>query len=330
MVKIAFMGAGGIAERMAPTLTGMIFEGDQSICRYAVAARELDRARRFAQKHGFEKAYGSYDEMLEDGEVDLVYIATPHSHHYEHIKKCLAHGKHVLCEKAFTVNAAQAREVLALAEEKRLLLTEAMWTRYMPSMKIIKEIMDSGEIGKPMTICGNLSANLQHVARMTDPALAGGVLLDEGVYVLTIASMLFGDDYKEICGTAVLDKNGLDTQDSITLCYEDGRMAVLNASMVSIGDRRFVVYGEKGCIVSDSVNNPQLISVYDDSRTGIPTRNIRVPRQITGYEYEIKSCVRAIERGETECPEMPHAETVRMLEIMDSLREKWGIRYPCE
>ena len=179
MVKIAFMGVGGIAERMAPTLTGMIFEGDQSICRYAVAARELDRACRFAQKHGFEKAYGSYDEMLEDGEVDLVYIATPHSHHYEHIKKCLAHGKHVLCEKAFTVNAAQAREVLALAEEKRLLLTEAMWTRYMPSMKIIKEIMDSGEIGKPMTICGNLSANLQHVARMTDPALAGGVLLDD-------------------------------------------------------------------------------------------------------------------------------------------------------
>lgn len=330
MIRIAFMGAGNIAERMAPTLTGMIFDGDTSVCRYAVAARELDRAERFAKKHGFAKAYGSYDEMLKDEAVDLVYIATPHSHHYEHIKKCLAHGKHVLCEKAFTVNARQAREVLTLAKEKKLLLTEAIWTRYMPSMKIIRDIMESGAIGKPLTICGNLSANLMHVGRMTDPALAGGVLLDEGIYVLTIASMLFGDDFKEIHGTAVINEKGLDTQDSITLCYEDGRMAVLNASMVSIGDRRFVVYGEKGYIVSDSVNNPQLISVYDDSRSGIPVRNIRVPQQITGYEYEVKACVRAIESGALECPEMPHEETVRMMEIMDGLRAEWGIKYPCE
>lgn len=330
MIRIGILGAGNIAGTMARTLTGMVYAGNKEVCRYAVAARDLARAEEFAGKNGFEKAYGSYEAMLKDPAVDLVYIATPHSHHYAQIKECIAHGKHVLCEKAFTVNAAQAREVLSLAEEKGLLLTEAIWTRYMPSMRQIKELIESGIIGKAYTLTANLSANLLHRKRMVDPALAGGVLLDEGVYVLTVASMLFGDDFETIDGTAVLDENGLDTQDSITLCYADGRMAVLNASMVSFGDRRFVVYGEKGCIISDSVNNPQVISIYDDSRSGIPVHNILVPKQITGYEYEVEACIRAIREGKTACEEMPHEETIRMMEIMDGLREKWGIHYPCE
>ena len=135
-MKLGILGAGGIASTMAKTVAGM-----KDVEAYAVAARDLERARVFAQKYEVKKAYGSYEEMLADDEVELVYIATPHSHHYLHAKMCLEAGKHVLCEKAFTVNAEQAQKLFDLAKEKKLLITEAIWTRYMPSRKLINDII---------------------------------------------------------------------------------------------------------------------------------------------------------------------------------------------
>ena len=143
-MKIGILGAGKIAAAMAQTLAGL----KEAEC-YAVAARELDRAKAFAEQYGFEKAFGSYEEMVSDPQVELVYVATPHSHHAEHVKLCLLHGKHVLCEKAFTANAAQAEEILVMAEERKLLLTEAIWTRYMPSRRMMEEILNSQIIGTP-------------------------------------------------------------------------------------------------------------------------------------------------------------------------------------
>ena len=142
-MKMAIMGAGSIAIKMANTINGM-----PDVEAYAIGARDLERAQAFAQQYNFTKAYGSYEEMLKDEEIDLVYIATPHSHHYKCVKMCLEAGKHVLCEKSFTVNAAQAREILAMAEEKKLLLTEAIWTRYMPSRKMINDIIDRARSAK--------------------------------------------------------------------------------------------------------------------------------------------------------------------------------------
>ena len=136
MLKMAIMGAGSIANKMAATITKM-----NDVEAYAIAARDAGRAAAFAEKYGFAKSYGSYEEMLKDPEVQLVYIATPHSHHYKCTKMCLEAGKHVLCEKAFTVNAEQAKEILKQAEDKKLLLTEAIWTRYMPSRNIINKLM---------------------------------------------------------------------------------------------------------------------------------------------------------------------------------------------
>ena len=141
MLKMAIMGAGSIANKMADTITKM-----NDVKAYAIAARDTERAAAFAKKYGFTKFYGSYEEMLKDPEVQLVYIATPHSHHYKCAKMCLEAGKHVLCEKAFTVNADQARKLFALAKEKNLLITEAIWTRYMPSRKMIDDIISSGVI----------------------------------------------------------------------------------------------------------------------------------------------------------------------------------------
>ena len=181
MTRIAILGAGKIALAMAKTLRGMKAQGEP-VCLYAVAARELSRAQAFCAQEGFEVAYGSYEEMLRDPEVDLVYIATPHSHHAEQMKLCIEHGKAVLCEKSFTANAQQAREVLALAKQRGVLVTEAIWTRYMPSVGILREIIDSGALGDIRMLSASLFYPIEHVERIMDPWLAGGALLDVGVY----------------------------------------------------------------------------------------------------------------------------------------------------
>ena len=178
-IKIAILGAGSIARQMAYTISNM-----DNVDAYAVAARDFERAEKFAKEYGFEKAYGSYEAMLKDENVDLVYIATPHSHHYEHSMLCLNHGKHVLCEKAFTANAKQAEEVLKLAESKKLLITEAIWTRYMPMAKTLNEVIQSGIIGEVTSLTANLGYVIKDIPRLIEPKLSGGALLDVGIYTI--------------------------------------------------------------------------------------------------------------------------------------------------
>ena len=185
----AFLGAGRIAHVLAKTMVQM-----EEVTLYAVAARDLDRAESFAAEYGFSKAYGSYEEMLSDPAVELVYIATPHSHHFEHMKLCIDHGKAVLCEKSFTLNASQARQIAALAREKGVYVAEAIWTRYMPSRRIINEVLSSGVIGNISTLTCNLSYPVTYKPRIVRPELAGGALLDVGIYGLNFALMHFGDD----------------------------------------------------------------------------------------------------------------------------------------
>ena len=323
MLKVGILGAGGIACAMAKTISQM-----PSACCFAVASRDLEKARKFAEKWGIKKAYGSYEEMLSDPGVDLVYIATPHSHHYPHVRLCLEHGKHVLCEKAFTVNAAQARELFRIAKDKRLLLTEAMWTRYLPMRGTINEVLRSGIVGKPWLLTANLGYMISDVERLKEPSLAGGALLDVGVYPLNFAAMVFGNDPVSIQGSAVLSDKGVDRQDSITLRYADGRMAVLNATMMGMSDRRGVIDCDNGMLEIVNINCPQELRVYNRERVLIAS--YRAPKCITGYEYEVEACIRALDAGGIECPLMPHAETVRMMEWMDGLRAQFGVRYPEE
>lgn len=322
-MKIGFLAAGNIAQTMADTIGHM-----DSVEAYAVAARDVKRAEEFAQKNGFAKAYGSYEGMVKDSEVELVYIASPHSHHYEHIKLCLEHGKHVLCEKAFTVNAKQAEEVLAMAKEKKLLLTEAIWVRYMPMAKKIQEVVASGIIGEAKTLTANLGYRINHVPRILEPSLAGGALLDVGIYPLNFAAIVFGKEIKSITSTAVMTEKGVDESNSITLIFEDGKIAVLNSTSVAISDRQGIIYGSKGYIIVDNINNFQAIHVFDMDRKEVAT--YEAPKQITGYEYEVDACVRAIRANELECEEMPHKETIRMMEQMDTIRKQWAMTYPCE
>ncbi len=242
-MKFAILAAGGIARKMAEAVTGIEKAGTVRIQKYAVASRDLSRAEEFAKEWGFEKAYGSYEELAADPEVELVYVASPHSHHYEHAKLCLEHGKHVLVEKAFTVNAAQAEDLMKLAREKQVLLTEAIWTRYMPSRKMIHDLLESGIIGKVSSMTANLGYPLMDVPRLVQPELAGGALLDLGVYSITMALMLFHEEITDVVSAAVFSPEGVDWMNSITLIFADGKMAVLNSNMTVRTDCRAVEIG---------------------------------------------------------------------------------------
>ena len=330
MTNVAILGAGNIARQMAKTLRLMKARGDK-VELYAVGSRDKARAEAFAQAEGFAKAYGSYEELLRDDGVDLVYIATPHSHHGEQIEQCVTHGKAVLCEKAFTATAAQAERALALAKEKGVLVTEAIWTRYVPMRRMLDELLASGAIGTPRVLTANLGYTIYAKERIRRPELAGGALLDVGVYVLNFAAMVFGTQVERMESSVRLMDTGVDMQESITLHYPDGRMAELMATAACNTSRRCWIYGDQGCAEVDNVNNPRRITLYANANDPASvTRVIDAPPQLTGYEYEVLACLRALETGALECPEMPHAETLRIMRWMDTLRHSWDMRYPFE
>ena len=325
IMNVGILGAGGIAVSMARTIAGLT-----DVCNYAIGSRDLKKAEEFAEKNGISVAYGSYEELLADPAVDLVYIALPHSHHCEWTIKSLEAGKNVLCEKAFAVNTAEAEKMIAYARGKKLVLAEAIWTRYMPSRKIIDDIIQSGVIGELKTVSANLGYKIDHNRRLVDPALAGGSLLDLTVYPLNFASMVWGDNIKRTVASCVYTETGVDGQDNVMIEYEDGRMASLFTTIYELTDRRGIVYGTKGRIEVENINNPEKITVYAETENGMSIKEYAVPKQITGYEYEVLACKRAIEEGLIECPEMPHAQTIEIMKQMDEIRRQFGIVYPME
>lgn len=322
-MKIGILGAGHIAGTLAETMGQM----PEVEC-YAVAARELSRAEDFCRKYNFKKAFGSYEEMLSDEEVELVYVATPHSHHYDHMKLCIMYGKPVLCEKAFTMNSTQAKEIARLAQEKRVYVTEAIWTRYMPSRQIINDAIASGLLGQVSMLTASLSYDIDAKERIIRPELAGGALLDVGVYALNFALMHFGNEIAKIESSVMKTQTGVDGMETVTLSYQDGRMACLTAGIYGRSDRSGIVYGEKGYLVVENINNPQAVRIYDANDKLV--KEYEIPKQISGYEYEIRECIEQIKKGATESLSMPLQTSIEVMEMMDGLRKQWGIRYPGE
>lgn len=322
-MNVGFLGTGFIAGLMAQTIGKM----DSAVC-YAAASRSGERAREFARQYGCRRAFGSYEELVRDPDVDLVYIATPHSEHCANAKLCIEHGKPVLCEKAFTANEAQAREVFRLAQEKQVFVTEAIWTRYMPFLATIRTVLASGVVGRPVLLTANLGYAISGVPRLQDPALAGGALLDVGVYTLHFARMLLGTEVERIASACSYTATGVDEQDSITLFYKGGALAVLNSSMLSVSDRKGIIQCTEGYLCVENINNFESLAVYDREyrRVAFYER----PAQISGYEYEVEACRRALAAGALECPEIPHEETLQVMRLMDTLRAQWGIVYPFE
>lgn len=323
-LNIGILGAGRIAEKLANTFALL-----PEVRSAAVGARELGRAQRFAQQHGIPKAYGSYEELAADPTVELVYIATPHAFHYEHMMLCLRHGKHVLCEKTFTCTENEAVQVFAEAKKRKLFAAEAIWPRYMPMATDLSSLRETKPVGEIIGLSANLSYPVYHQKeRLRRPELGGGALLDVGIYPLTFASIVMGDAVESIHSSAVCSDTGVDVQNAIVLQYGEERMAVLHSSVLAHSDRKGVIFCANGYIEVENINNFESISIFNNNHQLI--KKIDREPQLTGYEYEVLAAVRAIERGECESLEMPVKETLYMMRLLDQIRHQWGYIFPEE
>lgn len=329
-MRMAILGAGHIAAKMARTLKALSAREDselKEIC-YAVASRDIAKATAFADEHGFEKAYGSYEDMLSDPSVELVYVATPHSLHHCHVRMCLEAGKNVLCEKPFMTTEAEAQDVISLARQKGLLVAEAAWPRYTPFSFEIKRMLDDGIIGKPQSMYGSLGYPIKDVERIIRPELGGGALLDMGVYGIHFALMNFGSDIEKVQSAAVMSDTGVDLQNAVTLIYRDGKMAQLHSTAMACNERRGIINGEKASMIIDNISNPLKVEIYSGKHQLIA--EYHAEEQITGFEYQVLACIRAIREGRCETRELPHDQMLSVMRMMDSLRKEWGVRFPAD
>ena len=321
--KVGIVGAGWIAEKAAITLNGL--EGFRP---FAIGSRSIEKARAFAGKWGVDRAYGSYTEVIEDPEVDLIYVATPHSHHFEVTKEALEKGKPCLVEKAFMANKAQAQVIVDLARRKKVFLAEAIWTRYQPVVEMVRGLIREGRIGTPRLITATLGYSMGDKERIMRPDLCGGALLDLGVYCLNFVRMFCDAPIVSMRSQCVKSATGLDLADAISILLGNGVLANVQASASCVGDNIGVIAGTEGNLIIDNVNNPQRITVNGPDRVFV--EEIPVPQQITGYEYQFIACRDAIAAGLTEPPQMPLDETLYIMELMDGLRAEWGVRYPMD
>lgn len=322
-MRVGIIGTGWIAEKAAITLNGM--DNCEAL---AVGSRSQEKAEAFASKWGIAKAHGSYRELIDDPDVDLVYVGTPHSHHFDVTKEALLAGKPCLVEKAFMANYRQAKEIVDLAHDRKVFLAEAIWTRYQPVVGMVRQFMKDGRIGEPRLLTATLGYSMGEKPRIMRPDLCGGALLDLGVYALNFVRMFFPADIVSMESQCVKSDTGMDLTNAISLVLSDGMLCNLQSSAACVGDNIGVIAGTEGNLIIDNINNPQQITVNGLDRTYIET--IHVPKQITGYEYQFVACRQALIDGLLEPREMPHAETLYVMQLMDGLRRKWGVRYPMD
>lgn len=321
--KVGILGAGSIADKIADTLNKLSgFEP------YAIASRDLEKANTFAAKHNMAKSYSSYEELINDPDVEMIYIATPHSHHAEQAIMCINAGKPVFVEKAFSYNSSSAREVLKLAEEKKVFCNEAMWIRFFPIYNKLLEFIKKGVIGTICHVTCNLGFDIKYSERMIKPELAGGALLDLGIYPLTLISMLFGNAPAAVSSTCTKLNTGVDAQNSVYFNFKNGRTASVFSTMLYNSDNSAKIYGELGYIEVDNMLCPTAFRVYKDNQLLVEVNPNE--DQISGYEYEFMAARDAIITGKLECAEMPHTETLRMMGLMDMLRKSWHYKMPME
>jgi len=323
ILRVGIIGTGWIAEKAAITLNGL------SLCEaYAVGSRSQAKADAFAEKWNIGKAYGSYSELIADPDVDLVYVGTPHSHHYDVTREALLAGKPCLVEKAFMANFREAKEIVELAHQRHVFLAEAIWTRYQPAVGIVRNLISTGRIGTPRMLTATLGYSMGNKERIMRPDLCGGALLDLGVYALNFVRMFFAADIVKMESLCVKSQTGMDLTNAISLVLADGMLCNLQSSAACVGDNIGVIAGTEGNLIIDNINNPQTITVNGPDRTFVET--IHVPQQITGYEYQFLTCRQALIDGLLEPHEMPHDEILYIMQLMDTLRQKWGVRYPMD
>ena len=321
--KWGILGPGGIARAFAKDL--QLLEGHEVA---AVGSRTLSNAQEFAKTFG-GTAYGSYEELVADPTVDAIYVATPHPSHKENVITALNAGKPVLCEKPFAVNAHEAREMVAAAEKNGVALMEAMWARFLPHYADVREIIASGVLGQILTIQADHGQRLadRNIPRLVEPSLAGGALLDLGIYPVSFAHMILGNPAK-ITASAVLTDKGVDARTSMIFDYTDGAQAILTTTMIEQTPCRAVVAGVNGWLEIDrTFYNPTSMRVvlFDGSVT-------QYPHTYTGHglREQAEAFKRLVQSGKNQSEILTWKDTVDIMGTLDAVRSQIGLRYPFE
>lgn len=325
-VNWGIIGAGGIANTFAKTLVYC-----ENSVPYAIGSRNLEKAEKFANEYGIKKAYGSYEELAKDENIDIVYIATPMESHFRDVMLCLENGKNVLCEKAVTQNAKELKEILEKAKEKNLFFMEAMWMKCMPTFLNALEIVKSGKIGEVQMVKADFCNVVPYDEnnRLFRMDCGGGALLDLGVYTITFATAFLGYEPLEIISNARFGQSGADFDETIILRYDNGAFASLTNGMSTHSKNNAIVVGTNGSIYfGEWFFASQEIIIYDKDNKEIERINIK--HECNGYEYEVYEAEKCLSENRLDSLLVPHKDTMAVMEIMDSCRKQWNFKYPKE
>jgi len=327
-LKWGIIGAGNIANKMADALR--ITPNNQL---FAVASKTPSKAKIFADKNGIENIY-SYEEIVNNKEIDIIYVATTHNFHFDNAKLALEHGKHVLIEKPFTINAKQARELARIAREKNLFLMEAIWTRFLPSIKKLKKVITNHEIGevKQINISFGVFVEPKYEKRLKDPALAGGVTLDMGIYPISFVCYLLGELPIKIKSMTRFSDLGVDEISNYMFQFPSRCLTNISTSynlkMANVAD----VYGTNGFITFPQFPAGEQFTIYKHDRKNTITGKTDVleNNHDNGFVYQVEEVDRCIREGKLESKVIPLNETIGIMEVMDKMREEWDFIYPFE
>ena len=319
-INWAILGPGAIAKDFAKAIA----EVNGSI--YSVGARNIEKAEKFASNYNVEKIYGNYDEMLKDEKIDVVYISTPHSNHYEYIMESLRNNKHVLCEKAITVNSNQLNEIVGLAKEKNLIVAEAMTIYHMPLYKRLRKLVDDGKLGKIKMIQVNFGSLKEYdvTNRFFSPDLAGGALLDIGTYALSFTRYFLSSQPDEILTTVKKFETGVDEQSGIILKNPDDEMAVISLTMRAKQPKRGIVCGELGYITVENFPRGDKATItYPDGSVEV----IEEGDTSSALIYEVQDMNNCImKRNDNNTLGL----SIDVMNIMDEVRKQWNLKYSFE
>lgn len=319
-LNAAVVGTGYMASKMTAVLNS-----SGTVRPYAIVSRDIERALQFGRENGFKKAYDSMESMLADKKVDLVYIATPASEHAGQVRACIEAGKPVLCETPIALTSAEAESLFALSSSLDVLVVEAMHIRFLPFFKQIVSAISSGAIGTPVMLTANLASDIENLPRLQRPSLGGGALGDLGYFLLAFSTMIFGNQIKRIQSSCAFTPMRVDRQLSMVLQYKDDRMAVLSCTTSGNGESRAVIQGTKGYIVVEDLRNFASATVYDSRKN--KTAAYKRGKIKSEFEFEMTAFTAAMKSGWKECPEIPHAQTLSMMQMMDFIRRQLGISY---
>jgi len=321
-IKWGILSTGHISKKFAEALAIL---PDAELA--AVASRDIDTARKFAEKYKVPKAYGTYEELADDPDIDVIYIGTPHTFHLENSVMCMRKGKAVLCEKAFTMNSIEAREMVRVAREENVFLMEAMITRHVPLIKKVLNWIKEGLIGEVRMVRASRCARgvFPPGARQMNPELGGGSLLDVGVYVISFASMIYQKPPVETVGVSHIGDWGSDEQGIAILKYGNGEIADLSFALRTAAVNEAYIFGTEGYIkIEDVFAVPTRASLVINK---LEAEALEEPIIGNALNYEAEEVMRCLRAGLKESPLMPLDESIQIMEIMDNLRKPWGLVY---